>query len=133
MADAQLKDGRRLDPFGLARHPPEEVENPPADGVVRLLRHREPGDLVQVVDGQLAGDAIGGRVDTLHQPFRLVVLVGNLADDFLQQVFEGHEPRGPAVFVDHDREVQLLRLEFLEERVGPLRLRHEVRRMQVGP
>jgi len=42
-----------------------------------------------------------------------VVFVANLADDFLEQVFDGHQAGGAAVFVDDDGALGLLTLELL--------------------
>ena len=55
-----------------------------------------------------------------------VVFVANLADDLFEQVFDRHEPRGPAVFVDDDRELRLAPLHLLEQLGDALALGHEV-------
>ena len=34
------------------------------------------------------------------------MLVGDLADDLLDHVLQRHDPRGPAVLVHHDRELE---------------------------
>ena len=55
----------------------------------------------------------------------LVVLVLDLADDLLEQVLDGHEAGGPAVLVEHDRDVDLAPLELVEQVVDAHRLGHE--------
>src|SRR5207302_5204147 len=57
-----------------------------------------------------------------------VVLVADLADDLLEQILDRHEPRGPAVFVDHDRALRLLALELLQQLGDALGFRHDDRR-----
>ena len=112
---------------------PEEVEHPASHGVERFVRDREPGGRVQLVDGQAARDPEAARRHPLDQPLVLVVLVADLADQLLEQVLEGDEPGGAAVLVHHDGEVELLGLELAQQRVGALRARDEVRRVQVLP
>jgi hypothetical protein len=50
-----------------------------------------------------------------------VVLVANLADDLLENVFDGHEPRSAAIFVAHNRDVTSARLKFAQLRVDSFR------------
>ena len=54
-----------------------------------------------------------------------VVLVGDLADELFDQVFERHEARDSAVLVDDHREVVRLALHLLQQGVGLHRLGHE--------
>ena len=54
-----------------------------------------------------------------------VVLVANLADDLLEQIFDGHEAGRPAVLVDDDRALRLLALELLQQFGHALGLRHD--------
>ena len=115
-----------LDRLAGGRHPAELVEDEAADGVVLLvLRQLEVEPLVDLVDGDRPGTTAmpsaphptSGRLD--------VVLVGDLADQLLEQVLEGDEPGGAAVLVDDDGQVHLL-LAHLPQQVGhPLGLRHE--------
>ncbi len=86
----------------------------------------------QLVDGQLAGHPVGLGVHALHETLGLVVLVGDLAHQLLQEILQRHQPRRAAELVDHDGQMEPLGLELLQQLIGPLGLRHEVRRMQVG-
>ena len=82
--------------------------------------------------------SIGVRPGTRNAPSREsldarlvgVVLVGDLADDLLEQVFHRDEPGGAAVFVDDDRHVELLGLHLAQELGDAFRLGHEVRGAQ---
>ena len=57
-----------------------------------------------------------------------IVFISDLADDLLEQVFEGHETRRAAVLVDDDGHLRLPALEFLEELRHPFGLGNEHRR-----
>ena len=59
-----------------------------------------------------------------------VVLVDDLAHDLFQHVFDGHQPGNAAVFVQHDDHVVAAPLQFLQQGVDGLRLRHEHRLAQ---
>ena len=63
----------------------------------------------------------------------LVVLVADLADDFLEQIFDRDEPRGAAVLVHDDRALRLLALELLQQIRHPLGLGHDHRRPHALP
>ena len=61
---------------------------------------------------------------------RLVVLVGNLAHDLFQGVFDGDDPRHATELVGHDGHMCLATLEFQEQRPHAHRLGHEPRGTQ---
>jgi len=113
-------------------HAAEEVEDPAANRIEGFVGQAQAGGGIQLVDGQLARDAIGRRVHLLDEPLLLVELVANLADQLLEQVLERDEAGRPAVLVHHDGQVELLGLELAEQRVGPFRLGHEVGRVQAS-
>ncbi len=84
-----------------------------ADEVLELL-HRQPGVDPHGADRQaLVGRRLG------------VVLVHDLADDLLEHVLDRHQTSGPAVLVDDDHHVVLLRLHLGKQRVDRLAVRHE--------
>ena len=60
----------------------------------------------------------------------LVVLVGDLADDLLERVFDRHDARNAAVFVEHHGDVVAAPLKLLQQIVDGLRLGHEERLAQ---
>ena len=59
---------------------------------------------------------------------RIEGFVANIAHQLFEQVFDGDETCGAAVFVDDDREMRLTCLHHFEQLVGLLRLGHELRR-----
>src|SRR5262249_24069142 len=86
--------------------------------------------LRELVDVRLAADDIASTA-LVDERLRLdVVLVANLTDDLLEQIFDRDEARRAAVLVDDDRALRLLALELLQQLRTPLRLRHEHRRPQ---
>ncbi len=101
--------GHRVDLFGgLA-----DVEFG-ADHCDRLLEAgAADGDERSVV---LADHGLGGR---------LVVLVVDLADDFLDDVLDRHDAFAAAIFVDHQRQMDAGRLHLGEQVDGRHRGRHE--------
>ena len=66
--------------------------------------------------------------DGQHERLLRVVFVADLADDLLDEVLERHDPRGAAVLVDDDGEVDFVALHLAQELVGFLRLRDEEHR-----
>ena len=60
----------------------------------------------------------------------LIVLVVDLADDFLEHVFDRHQPGDAAVFVEHDGDVRAALLEQLQQVVDRLGFGHEQRLAQ---
>ena len=70
---------------------------------------------VQVADRHRAGDDDGAVRLAHHLLGDDVVLVGDLADDLLEDVLEGHQPLQHAVFVDHQREMRLALEEGAQE------------------
>jgi hypothetical protein len=52
------------------------------------------------------------------------VLVFDVADDFLDQIFDRDEPVGAAIFVDHERQMNAGRLHFHEQVDRGHRRRH---------
>ena len=75
----------------------------------------------------IAAGTRSGAVLELLDPGRLaVVLVGDLADDLLDDVLDGDQPGGAAVLVDDDREVVLVALHLAQQVVDRLALGHEV-------
>ena len=122
-----------LDRLALVGHVAELVQHEAADRVVLLvLGQAELEALVDLVDRHDAGDergAVGSPADLGRLD---VVLVGDLADQLLEQVLEGDEAGRAAVLVDDDGEVHLL-LAHLPQQLGhPLGLGHEPRRSGHG-
>src|ERR1700710_1721 len=74
-----------------------------------------------------AGDGVGavGLADGCVVGFRVVMLVGDVADDGFEEVFDGDEAGPPAVLVDDDTHVLLLALHLAEQLGYVLGLRDE--------
>src|SRR5947207_153160 len=62
-----------------------------------------------------------------------VVLVTDLPDDLLDEIFDGHEAARAAVLVDDDRDVDLALLHVAQELVDGLRLGDELSGSQIRP
>ncbi len=58
----------------------------------------------------------------------LIVLVGDLADEFLDQILQSDQARDPPVLVDHQTHVHGVALHLLQERLRAHRLGDEGRR-----
>ena len=110
--DAFRAELEPVDPCALAldRHVPERVEHQAAHRVPLLLGQLGVEQLVHLVDRGAAGHAERATGKPLDLGLVDVVLVGDLADDLLEQVFHRDETRRAAVLVDHDRHVELLGL-----------------------
>src|SRR4051795_10193491 len=135
--DLVATSGRRLgdeaEPVGLDvgpgdRHPAEELGHQPADGVDVVVLDFDPDQLVEVVDRVARRHSEGpvgqlGRLDLVG-----VVLVGDLADDLLEQVLDGDQPGGAAVLVDDDGDVLARGLHLRQQGINLLGLRHVERR-----
>ena len=52
------------------------------------------------------GDETEPRIGSYQRPVLHVVLVGDLAYDFFDQVLDGDQAVGAAIFVDHQRQMQ---------------------------
>src|SRR5216684_73208 len=97
--------GMRL--LALVGDAAEEIEDPASHGIEGLVGQVEPGGGIEFFDGELAGDTVGGGIQLLDEALLLVELVADLAHQLLEQILEGDQARGAAVFVCHDGEVEL--------------------------
>src|SRR6266702_6597305 len=118
-----------LDRLALDRDVAEPGHDEPSERLVQPLGQPEAGRLGQFVlayhavdeqrarhRGQPAGDLVRRRLQ--------VVLVGDLADQFLGQVLQRHQTVGAAVLVDDDRHLRAGRLQRLQDAVEVQALRH---------
>ena len=87
-------------------HPAEDLEHQPGDGVVVLVVGQlDAGQVLDLVGPQQARQR-PGAVGTWPGPdAEPVVLVGDVADDLLDHVLEGHDARLVAVLVEDDRQL----------------------------
>src|SRR5579884_1659429 len=114
--DAQPHALDRVDLLALARQPSEQADDIAADRLELFVRERDPERRVHVFDVRARLDdglGVADPADGLF--FTFVVLVPDLADDLLQEIFHRHEPRRAAVLVDHDRERILAALHLAQQ------------------
>src|SRR6478672_3696915 len=104
----------------------EDVEYETADRVPFLVGELHVEHLVHVVDRGLPRDAVDTIAELDHLGLLDVVLIGDLADQLLEQVLERHDPGDRPVLVGHERLVVLLLLHLSQQVGGLLRFRHEV-------
>ncbi len=119
--------------LALVGHVAEQVEDEPADRVPLRVGQLDAELLAHLVDRRAAGHPQRAVAQPLDRGHLDVVLVGDLPDDLLEQVFERHEPGGAAVLVDHDRHVELLGAHLAQQLGDPLLLGHEDRRAHRDP
>ena len=82
---------------------------------------------LQQLDGGIAGNAPAVFCDLLDFQFFLrIVLIIDIADDFLQQVLHGDQSGSLAIFINHNGNVQFIFLHILEKVVGVDGVRHEI-------
>jgi hypothetical protein len=124
---------RRPRPSRRDRHPTEQPKTNPPRRVPVALGQLQVQLLVDVVDVEGRVDqhvAVGQRLDVGNV---VVELVGDLADQLLEQVLERGEPGGAAVLVDDDRHVGAAHLHLGQQLGDPFGLGHEQRRVdQLG-
>jgi len=106
------------DRFAAPRHAPELLHDQAGDGVELGVGQCRLEILVELVDARATAYAvlpIGIHADVL------VVLdvefVVDVADDLLDDVFDGHQPGNAAIFVDHQRHVIVLAAKLLQQHV----------------
>jgi hypothetical protein len=98
--------------------------------VVVLVGELALETLVELLDRQAPLDAVAIRPEPHYRGVLGIELVVDLADDLLEQVLQCDEARDGAVLVHHDRHVALLAADLREQVTEPLRLGHEVRRVE---
>ncbi len=105
------------------------VDQAPDRLVVLTLGQRDPGlllDLVGTEQTRQRPRAVAAMSTARRQP---VVLVGDVADDLLDQILERHDAVGAAVFVDDDGHLHALFTQQREQRVELDAVRHDRRRI----
>src|ERR1700674_4607263 len=111
-AELEVLEG---DHFAFVGDVAQQVEDEAADGVPFGVGELDAELFADLVDGGPSGDAEGPVGESFDAGGLAVVLVDDLADDLLEEVFEGAEPGGAAVLVDDDRHVELFALHLAEE------------------
>ena len=106
------------------------VDDEAGDGGGLRIRQIPVHRAVEIADRHRAVDIDRAVRLRPHARHRNVVLVGDVADDFLEDVLEGDHALDLAILVDHEREVRLAaaeRLELLRQRTD---VGHEPRRQR---
>src|SRR4051812_7161663 len=116
------------DRVALLRLAAEQPEDEAGHRVVVLSRHRRLEALVEVVDRKRSVDHDGVLVDLLDRFVRKVELILDVADDLLEQVFEGDDSLHVSVLVDDDGHVLVRAAKLAEQGSEILRLRDDVSR-----
>ena len=118
------------DQLAPRRHPSGQGEYQAAEGLgvlLVLLRQRHVLDLLRELlesDPGVGLDHTARPLDQHRQLFH-VVLVLDIADDLLDQVFDGHQSVTPAELVDHHRHMNACHAHLQEQVAHPHRRRHE--------
>src|SRR5256714_13984958 len=118
-----------LDRLALDRDVSEPGHDESGQRLVRAVRQPEPGRLRQLVRAYHALDQHPGRgrrqrYGHLVRGRLQVVLVGDLPDQLLGEVLQGHQTVGAAVLVHHDGQLRVGRLQRLQYAVEVQALRH---------
>src|SRR6185503_15328879 len=122
---------RGLEGLALARESPELCGDEAAQRVVRLGRlDLQPEGLAHVLERDASVHERLGLRNGEHELVLDVVFIADLADDLLDEVLDRHKAGGAAVFVDDDRDVDLVLLHLTKQRIHFLRLRDEDGRPQ---
>ncbi len=104
------------------------LDEEPADAVDFFLLKFDAEHLTQPVDRQARTHVEAAVLLGFDLWGFAVVLVADVAEQLLDQVFERDEPRDAAVLVDHEGKVVRLALHLTQQLVGALLLGHEHRR-----
>ena len=121
------------DPLALPRHPAELRQHQAAHGAHVLAAELVAQPALELGERHAALHPPAGLVELQHRRDLVgVVLVVDLADDLLEDVLEGDDPRGAAELVHHHGEVAGSALEVAELAVERLALGHERRRPDQG-
>src|SRR5215468_6633157 len=94
-----------LDRVTHRRQPSQGGEHISGHRLVRSFRQADPGLLGELVEVEQAVHLYLAAVQPARAAFLGVVLVLDIPDELLHQVLQGHDPRGAAVLVHHDRQV----------------------------
>src|SRR5450830_720817 len=106
---------------------PERLRKQTADRVDVVVVEVDREQLAEFVHRQSRAHPEYAVLELLHLDDLAVVFVRNVANEFLDEVFERHEPGDPAVLVHNHREVVRFELHLAQGVVGLLRFRDEER------
>ena len=111
---------RHLDAVAGVRDLAEPLHDEAADGVVVLVVGQlDAGGVLDLVGAQQAREAPGAVAALAGPGAEAVVLVGDVADDLLHHVLEGHDAGVAAVLVEDDGHLEPVAAQQREQRVEP--------------
>ena len=109
------------DDLAAGRHAADHGEDQAAQRIGALLlvggQKLEAEQRLDLVDRHAGIGDVGVVAGIADHAFGRVVLVGDVADDDLDQVLDGDEAVGATILVDHDGHVHVCRL-HLHEKIG---------------
>ena len=104
------------------------VNHQSANGIELLIAESHGKVAVEVFNRGLRLDEEFIAIDALYIPALInVVFVLNFTNDFLQHIFDGHQPCNTTVLIDDNRHVVAVLSEFSQQHVQSLALRHHDR------
>ena len=97
------------------RHPAEGLGEQPSHRVHFVVVELQIEEFAEVIDAHPGADPVAAVTE--GHGFRAfgVVLVDDLAHDFLDEILQGDQPGGPAVFIDDNRDVRGFLLQLAEQ------------------
>ena len=105
----------------------ELLQYQPADSVELLVAQVDVEGLVEFLDGGERADDVIAVAELADEAVGLEIgLVLDLADDLLQHILDGDQPRHAAVLVDDDGHVVAVLAEFSQQHVQTLAFGHHV-------
>src|SRR5688500_8065445 len=104
-----------FDDLANIRHPPKLRQQESADRLEALALDIHAQTFADFIDVHLAAERKDAIAFVGHRLALDVVLVADLADDFLEQILERDESRRAAVFIHDDGHLQLPTLHLLEQ------------------
>src|SRR5215204_1584539 len=121
-------EARDARPLSGLRQPAELLREQAARRIDVFVIEVESEQLAELVDRQPRVHAEPPVAEVFDLCRLAVVLVGDVAHEFLDDVFEGHEAGDAAVLVDDHGEMVRLELHLAEQCIGLHRVGHEHRR-----
>src|SRR6185369_6887368 len=113
--------------LAFLRDRPEDAEHEPADGVPTVVGKGRAEELVHLGERDGGVETVGSVAEGRHVRHLVLVLLGDVAHQLLDQVLERHHADDGPVLVDHHGGVEPLLLHLAQEVGGALRIRNEVR------
>src|SRR5580704_17149088 len=112
-----------FDHFSLLRDAPGQFGHQARDGGGFLAIHADAKQFVEMIDVHIAGDHV--RMIAFLHDLGFLVFIADFADDFFDQVLNGHQARDSAIFVDHDCHAHVVPAHLAQQVAAQLALGHK--------